>query len=896
MPEDAGACPHCGATALAHDPSPTIPQETVAQTPGLAPQAAAFVAGQMLAGRYRIVTLLGRGGMGEVYHADDLTLLQAVALKFLPAHLADDPDRLERFHAEVRVARLVSHPNVCRVFDVGEADGRPFLSMELIVGKDLSSVLRSVGRPAEERGVEWARQICAGLAAAHDKGVLHRDLKPANVMIDGDGRAHITDFGLAGFAGTFRGHEVRVGTPSYQAPEQLAGREVTIRSDIYALGLVLYEIFTGRAAFNAASLEELRRLRESGTVPTPSSLVRGLTPTLERVILRCLEVEPARRPASALAVAAALPGGDPLAAALAAGETPSPRLVADAGGAGRLPRTTGARLLALILAGMVLCTWLNDFTALYRKVPQELSDRDLTTKAREALRALAPGERPRDAASGFVIDTDALDRLRARDRTAARWAGLETGRPAVLYFWYRQGPTRLVQRLSPNDVLGYGMPGRVTPGEPPLRQPGMACVFLDLEGRLIELHVVPPRSPPESASDDRADERAWESLFQAARLKMTDFRPVAPRREPPVFCTARAAWEGAYPERPDLPVRVEAALWHGRPVYFFLGPADGPDRLAAAEVPGDPGTTFSEVLYAAIRLTVLTVGAWLAARNVRAYRADVRGALRLAGAFAAAYLVKWALMAKHAASANDEWALLSAMVGRIVLDAGTLFLAYLALEPEVRRRWPWRIIGWNRLLAGRWRDPLVGRDVLVGAAVGVAGALLLQLRYLLPVWFGSASTPWQFWEVTLTGGPGVIFEYVHYTIYFRVLDFFLLFLLVLAVRRAWLAVGLWFLVHLVQDTLQFEADHLWLMGVLTALRLGLGTFVLLRFGLLAFVVAAFYFYLLTDLPLTTDVTVWYAGNGLLVLATLAALAVHGFVRAVGERPAAAVATGEADEP
>src|SRR5262249_39683376 len=156
------------------------------------------------------------------------------------------------------------------------------------------------------------------LAASHESGVLHRDLKPANVMIDGRGRARITDFGLASFASAISGDEILSGTPAYMAPEQLAGREVTVRSDLYALGLVLYELFPGKPAFSAASTEELRRLQSDAAPSSPSSLVEGFDPAVERVILRCLDPDPARRPSSALAIAAALPGGDPIAAALAA--------------------------------------------------------------------------------------------------------------------------------------------------------------------------------------------------------------------------------------------------------------------------------------------------------------------------------------------------------------------------------------------------------------------------------------------------------------------------------------------------------------------------------------------------------------------------------------------------
>src|SRR5262245_12670954 len=196
----------------------------------------------MLDERYRIVGRLGKGGMGEVYRADDLRLGQPVALKFLPEAVDRDPARLTQLHTEVRMARQVSHPNVCRVYDIDEIEGSTFLSMEYVDGEDLATLLRRIGRFPEDRGLEIARQICAGLAAAHERNVVHRDLKPANVMLDGAGKVRLTDFGLAGVAG----ESLRAGTPAYMAPEQLAGGEVTPRSDIYALGLLFYELFTGQ--------------------------------------------------------------------------------------------------------------------------------------------------------------------------------------------------------------------------------------------------------------------------------------------------------------------------------------------------------------------------------------------------------------------------------------------------------------------------------------------------------------------------------------------------------------------------------------------------------------------------------------------------------------------------
>jgi serine/threonine protein kinase len=171
------------------------------------PSGTRFAPGELLAGRYRVLAPLGRGGMGEVYRVDDLALGQPVALKFLPPHLASEPDRLARFRKEVATARAVSHPNVCRVYDLGDHAGQLFLAMEYIDGEDLASLLRRVGRVSEEKGVEIARQLCLALAAVHGQGLLHRDLKPHNVMLDGRGKVRLTDFGLAAAATDISGAE-----------------------------------------------------------------------------------------------------------------------------------------------------------------------------------------------------------------------------------------------------------------------------------------------------------------------------------------------------------------------------------------------------------------------------------------------------------------------------------------------------------------------------------------------------------------------------------------------------------------------------------------------------------------------------------------------------------------
>ena len=282
--------------------------------------------GELFAGRYRIVDRIGRGGMGEVFRAEDLELDQTVALKFLPAVIENDPDRRARLRNEVRAARSVSHPNVCRVYDIGESEGRLFLSMELVDGEDLACLLHRRGRLPFDEALGIARQIAFGLAAAHECGVLHRDLKPANVMIDSRGIARIADFGLAELSASVRDHRAREGTPSYMSPEQLEGREATSASDLYALGLVFYELFTGEKLGGGRSVKEPGLVQSTALELPP--LLDDLDPSIGRIIRRCLEADPARRLATARSAAAALPGGGRNGAAFDAAQQRADRVAA----------------------------------------------------------------------------------------------------------------------------------------------------------------------------------------------------------------------------------------------------------------------------------------------------------------------------------------------------------------------------------------------------------------------------------------------------------------------------------------------------------------------------------------------------------------------------------------
>jgi serine/threonine protein kinase len=268
-----------------------------------------FAPGSLLADRYRIVRELGRGGMGVVYQAEDLRLAHPVALKFLPPSLASDSRRLAQFHNEVSVARQVSHPNVCRVYDIAEVDGHLFLSMEYVEGEDLSAVLHRRGPIPEKEAIELIREICAGLAAVHARGVLHRDLKPANIMLNSAGHALLMDFGIAGGNAPHGANHTQEGTPAYMAPEQLAAAgaaDASIATDIYALGLVIHEILSGERLLSGTTIHELRERHGALRTVVPATLGSAVSPQLQQALLRCLAREPSARPASAQAVASML--------------------------------------------------------------------------------------------------------------------------------------------------------------------------------------------------------------------------------------------------------------------------------------------------------------------------------------------------------------------------------------------------------------------------------------------------------------------------------------------------------------------------------------------------------------------------------------------------------------
>jgi serine/threonine-protein kinase len=685
--------------------------------------------GTVLAGRYRTVSLLGKGGMGEVYLADDLVLEEPVALKFLPIHSAENPDLMARFLAEVRLARKVTHPNVARVHDIAEADGRTFLSMEYVDGEDLHQLLKRIGRLPAEKAVEISKQICEGLHAAHEQGVLHRDLKPANVMLDGEGRVRLTDFGLAELARESTQGRV-MGTPAYMSPEQITGGEVSVRSDVYSLGLLLYELFTGRRAFQGKSMADYQRLQQHESPSRPSTVLEQMDPAVEAVILRCIEKAPDARPVSARQVTLALPGGDPLAAALASGATPAPELVAAAGSqeAPPVPVVCGLFLGWVVLFAALLFLAPEGPTRPHLS-PDAIPPAVLGDRIASLLESVGYVTPPEGSADWFRWDRKIVE---LREQALEEDAADEPDAGPL------PTPLTYTRRLSPQELSSSGM--RFTEDDPAPTLPGMISVRTDATGRLLRLAVVPggpdgPGGPepapalpdgeaasggaPAEASDAppplRPEQLAvapdtWDLLLAAAEIERAALTPVEPAFLPPMPSSERHAWRATLGGVPGW--RLRAAGLGGMPVMFELEPPrpEGSEGAGA----GSASPWFNTLPF--LVLLGLMILAW---RNVHTGRADPKGGLRLGTIGFTTHLVYWLGMENHSASS------MLAGFGYWTLIGAFQWLSYLSLEPFVRKRWPTAIISWTRFVRGRVLDPLIGRDILVGGGAMLAGLTLL---------------------------------------------------------------------------------------------------------------------------------------------------------------------------
>jgi serine/threonine-protein kinase len=801
--------------------------------------------------------------MGEVYGATDLALGQSVALKFLPEEAAQNQRLLERFHGEVRIARQVSHPNVCRVYDIGQAEGMPFISMEYVDGEDLASLLLRIGRLPADKALETARKLCAGLAAAHDRGIIHRDLKPQNIMMNKRGDVVIMDFGLAAIAGQLSAAEVRNGTPAYMAPEQLRGAEVTAKSDIYALGLVLYELFTGKRPFDANTVQAMLRQQESAQLTSMTSIAADIDPGVEKAIRRCLDPDPARRPANVLSVAAALPGGDPLAAALAAGEMPSPELVASAGKLeGLAPRYSIPCLVAIVvcLCGAVA---LRARYGAIMHTPLDNPPEVLAHQAREMASSFGYPKRPADSALSLNNRGDLLDRLQQLPQPHRwdEWLAAE----APIFANYRES-------LAPLSADPYG---DVTPDNPAPTRPGMAHIVVDGAGRLREFQANPYQD-----AQALTPAVAPDAVFRAAGLDLARFTEIPATFVPAGASSEVHSWKGPHPRIPGLNLTIDLASWKGRITQVAIH-FDWPKTAAPASLAGTLASRLRGIVLLALGAVGLLAVVLLARHNWRLGHIDRKGALRIGIARCLLGLLAW-IGTVHPVPDESMIPFFFANCAAWLMWGAALALLYVALEPLVRARWPHSIVTWNRLLAGRWLDAQVGSHILIGATVGAAVWVAAQ-------GFGD----WQNPGMDTLGGinsalgtrqwlaaHAIVMEG---SLFFGLLVFFSICGLRQMVRKDVPAAILAALLLVLSSGSVFTSPNWKLEAAISISVYSVLVFVLLRLGLVATMAAVFFIDSFNLISLGADWKAWYAPSGLASFILLLGIAVFAFWRSLGSR-------------
>lgn len=799
-----------------------------------------FATGEIYAKRYRIVALAGAGGMGEVYRAHDLLLDEPVALKFVRPAGRMRPDAILE---EVRLARRITHPGICRVFDAGQEGDETFISMEWVDGEDLRSLVDRIGRLSPDKALDIARQAAAALAAAHAQGVLHRDLKPANLLMDRQGRIKLTDFGIATRTGARNPDELLAGTPAYMAPELFAGLPASERSDLYSLGLILHELLTGERAIGAASDSEIVDRQTHSRPGMLAGRIPGVEAKFDSAIARALEKDPELRQRSVLAFAASLPGADPLALAADAGVTPSPELVAAAGAGVRGSKRLAAALGASILLATAGIMALADRTSRRRETDLRATPGYLAGRSMEMLGKLGWRTPPADDDWGYFPNFSA------------------TAPGDSIRFWYRAAPAPLV-----NDSFIF--PGIVNPAVDMKPVPGMVTIFLDPAGHLDSLESVPEESgAPEGTS--LGGTANWDALLAAAGLDPARLEAAEPDRRPARDAEAVKAWRlPAADGAPEL--RIRAASIGDRIVWFTKEYEQPATATLAANWWKIYQYQYTVMMLFRFVLPLLALPlAWLQIRNGRA---DARGSWTLFRTIAFATLAASLLGNHHVAELAGEIELLESTLASALYGAARLVLVYLALEPWTRRIWPQTLIAWSRLMQGRVIDPTVGRSLAIGTLAGLAWAMLrvtadLVRRMEIP---GTPLQPLDF--TTLDNAMRARQMFVLALETFSSATYRGLLYLLVAVLFRWLfkrplpaLVAYVLLLTALEASRSGPAPFTWL---LLGLSVAGSAWLLIRVGLLAMVAAHFAALVAVRYPIGFDWGGWWSASGLFGVALI----------------------------
>lgn len=677
-----------------------------------------FAPGTLIAGRYVLSCLLGNGGLGVVYRAYDQVLQKPVALKFFRSSLISDRHQLVQ--REVALSQRVSHVNVCRVHDLNIEHDPRFLSMEYIDGEDLDRTLQRVGRILESRALQMASEIAAGLAAAHAMGVLHRDLKPQNIMIDGAGVSRITDFGLGSLVHAHDASDLAGGTFRYMAPELVYGEEATTKSDLFSLGIVFYELYTGIHPLDSQPHD---RISWDSIVP-PSELVPDIDENVERTIMSCLARLPASRPDSAESVCRRLHGESIPSSGSDALDDPH-------------ASTRTIRSLAIAAVIAIFASWLA--APHFRLLNQRrIANPHLEAYRQTAIDILHSQSRRVELQEGLVASGVAYDAPFVNDRTAPG---------QTLSYWYRQSdqplrPQRFVLSRDQHTV-------RTSFEDPAWNRLAMVGVRINLNGRLVEYRAF-PRLPPQpgaatsvidelssnssdgvvpslvsAANHDPVSEPSLDSLssldalFQFAGLDRNQYEPtleeLAAHSGPTMLASlgSTQVYRARSSHGSDESAEVLVQQVGRDVVSFRVQP-----RIAvqSARSPVN-GKKWHSLLHVGFMLSGI-IGCLLARRNAARQQIDRRVAWRSSLTIFGFAWVGWYFTASHSLVFEAEFQLIQFGVANAIFWAATQWFLFMSLEPFLRKGNPESLTSWMRLFHGKWRDPLVARDLLLGSAIG----------------------------------------------------------------------------------------------------------------------------------------------------------------------------------
>jgi hypothetical protein len=608
------------------------------------------------------------------------------------------------------------------------------------------------------------------------------------------------------------------------------------------------------------TMQELIALQEAAQPGSLTAIATDVDPAVERVIRRCLDPDPSRRPASALAVAAGLPGGDPLAAALAAGETPSPELVAAAGGTDGLAPRYALTCLAVILACLASIPWLRQPQMAMLRAPAEFSPEVLAQKARELTVRFGYPRKPADRALRLLERNDLLEYM--RQLPSPDWDRWLAG----------EGPGSLRYREAQAPLLAEPL-GIVTALNPAPVQPGMVQVDLESNGRLRYFRGVPYSmgEQPEGPALEVAE------VFAAAGLDLTRFTPGELPRSPLGVADQVRAWRGPHPVIPRTEIWVQMGSWRGQVTEFRM---IGPWMKEAGQAGVSWMQRSLEFGGVAVALFFTLV---LSRRNWKMGRVDRRGALRLAIVSGALVVVTW-LSSLHPVLASGMFGIVSEIVAQAMFFGATLWLVYLAIEPSVRARWPQSLVTWSRLLAGRWQDSQVWAHVLIGGAAGLA--LFTAVTGLDAMRFAEEGVRPGLWDDHLLGVRpwlGELSRMLVGSMQAGLVLFLVMCGLRALLRRDWLATVVASALFAAQSGAASGRPD-WLVSYLVYFVIFVAIIsLLLRMGLVVMIAMVFFFNGMSTLSLGTDWTAWYFSSGVATFLVLASIATYGFWRALGSQ-------------